>query len=104
MLGNTDVMEGPGQEPAGVGKDQNGTPIVTIINRLEDPFDPDFGTEFFSNFSSQSHLRALSGVDFAAGEFPESRVALVVRTPGDQNFLAGKDDGRRDQQRHFRSD
>lgn len=101
MFGDTDVMKCPGQESAGVSEDQYGPPVVTIINRLEDPFDLDLGTEFFKNFTHQGLLRALCGVDLATGELPQTRVAFVVRASGDQDFLAVEDDGRSDQQRHF---
>ena len=95
MFGDTDVMKCPGQESAGVSEDQYGPPVVTIINRLEDPFDLDLGTEFFTNFTHQGLLRALCGVDLASGELPQPAHVTSLESLREQDaILLVTDDGR----------
>ena len=80
-----------------VGKDQDRAPFVTIKNNFVNTADPDLDIELFPHLTAESLFGAFAGVNLATREFPETRMALVIRPPGQQNFFAIKHHGSRNQ-------
>ena len=56
--------------------------------------------EFLGEFADQRLLRALAGVDLAAGKFPEAGQRLALGALRDQHPSVGVDEGAGDHQQH----
>jgi len=96
VFSNIKVVQGFGKKSTTVREDQHRTPVITVVDYLEDLIDHDSGTKFLANLANQGLFRAFPWIHLATGKLPVPRMSLVIGSSCDQDFSPIKDHGRGD--------